>query len=93
MIFSVVNNPQTLYTLGVPGLVFVIIMLAGTLVYIYRTKEAELKESRDKIDAIQEKRLSDAKETRDKITEPLENQTKLSEKTYDLLLQLLQRGK
>lgn len=91
--FSVVNDPQTLYTLGVPGLVFVICMLAGALGYIYRSKETELRQTRDKIDAIQEQRLADAKETRDKITEPLENQTKLSEKTYDLLFQFIQRGK
>lgn len=91
--FGVATNTEALNTLGVPGLVFVIVVLAGVIVFIYRSKESELKLERASKEAIQEQRLVDARETRDKITEPLENQTKLSEKTYDLLLQLLQRGK
>lgn len=88
---AVATNTEALNTLGVPGLVFVILVLSGVIVFIYRSKEAELKLERASKEAIQEQRLVDARETRDKITEPLEKQANLSEKIYDLLLS--SRGK
>lgn len=81
------SNMQALNTLGVPGLVFVIVVLAGVVVFLFR----KLDLVQTKIDSIQEQRVTDAKETRDKITEPLEKQANLSEKIYDLLLS--SRGK
>lgn len=88
MNFAAASDAQTLATLGVPGLVFVIFVLAGVIVFLYRQNSS----LQSKLDEIQERRITDAKETRDRITEPLENQTKLTEKVYDLLLQSVQRG-
>jgi hypothetical protein len=73
-----------LYTLGVPGLVVVVLVLSGVIVFLYRKADAK----DDRIDAIQEQRLSDAKETRDRLTGPMEEQAKLSEKIYEILLSI-----
>lgn len=82
MILAATNDPQSLYTLGVPGLVFVILILAGVIVFLYK----KLDKSQAEYNVLQEKRVLEAKETSDKITEPLGNQIKLTEKIYDLLL-------
>lgn len=87
--FGVINDPNSLDSLGIPGLVFVIFILSGVVVFLYKRIDT----LQTRIDSLQEQRIVDARETRDRITEPLENQTKLSEKTYDLLLQFIQRGK
>jgi hypothetical protein len=86
MFLSTANDPQNLYTLGVPGLAFVIIVLAGVIIYLYKTGQTALDKKQAQIDAIQEQRIVDAKETRDKLMEPLEKQTQLSEKIYDIVL-------
>lgn len=76
------TNTEALNTLGVPGLVFVVLILAGVIIFLFR----KLDIAQTKLDGIQEKRVEDARETRDKITEPLENQARITEKIYDLLL-------
>lgn len=83
------TQANSLYTLGVPGLVAVVLALCGVTVFLFK----QLKEAQTKNDANYEQRISDAKETRDKITEPLEKQAVMSEKTYDLLLNLTNRRK
>lgn len=80
MFADVVDSSQALSSLGIPGLVVIIIVLAG--VVVYKDK---------KYDKAMEQRLSDAKETRDKLTEPLAQQARLSEQIYELLIN--QRGK
>lgn len=87
MTFAVATNTEALNTLGVPGLVFVVLILAGVIIFLFK----RLDNLQTKYDTMQEQRVNDARETRDKITEPLENQAKVTEKIYDLLLS--SRGK
>lgn len=82
MNFGATPNTDALNSLGVPGLVFVILILAGVIVFLYK----KLDRSQTDYNMLQEKRVLEAKETSDKITEPLGNQIKLTEKIYDLLL-------
>lgn len=73
---------SVLQSYGLAGLV--ISVLAGVVVYLVRKNDV----LQSKIDALQETRLQDARDTRDKLAEPMEAQSKLSEKMYDLLLNI-----
>lgn len=84
MIFAA-SQAEALATLGIPGLVVVIFVLAGVIVFLYK----QLSAAQSRTDAIQEQRIVDAKETRDKITEPLDKQAELSGKIYELLVTTL----
>lgn len=76
------SDTQALASLGVPGLVAVILVLAGVIVFLYK----KIDTLQTRLDSIQERRIIDATETRDKLTEPLERQAVMSEKIYDILL-------
>lgn len=80
------DTAQALGSLGVPGLVAVILTLSGVIIFLYR----KLDTVQTRLEAILEQRVADAKETRDKIAEPIEKQAIMSERIYDLLLS---RGK
>lgn len=82
---SVGSTSDALATLGVPGLVAVILVLAGVIIYIYRAKE----KLQDKYDTMLEKRVIDAKETRDTLVKPVEDLGDTSKKMYELLQVLL----
>ena len=84
MMFAATQQ-EALATLGVPGLVVVVLALVGVIVYLYK----QLSAAQARTDGIQEQRIVDAKETRDKITTPLEKQAELSEKIYELLVTTL----
>lgn len=84
-LFAAAIDTNALGTLGVPGLVVIIVVLAT--VFVYReTKfwpgqmaeyKAENKELRAKNETIQDERLKQAIETRDKLAEPMQNMTAL----------------
>lgn len=73
-----------LFTQGVLGVALVVV--SGVLIFIYKTKEAEVKQERIKNESIQEQRITDAKETRDAIVEPLKELAKQSDRIYDVLV-------
>lgn len=76
------SNSEALATLGVPGLVAVIVVLAGVIVFLYRQLTAKDKMIYD----IQGARLADAKETRDKISESMQAQATLTKQIYDIVI-------
>lgn len=80
-----VDATSVLSQYGLAGLV--IAVEAGVIIFV--NKRAD-KLQNDK-DAIQEQRIVDARETRDKVMQPLEKQAVMSEKTYELLLNLTNR--
>lgn len=90
-------NTQDLGTLGVPGLVVIVVVLASVLAYrevrFWPVREKELisenKALQSKIDGIQETRLQQAIETRDKLAEPMQNMTNLMQN----ILNAVTRGK
>lgn len=79
MIFADVTD---LSSLGIPGLLAVIAVLAGVVVLLY--KDGKLKDT--KIETIQDARLLDAKETRDKLTDSMEQQALLTKQIYDIVI-------
>lgn len=92
MIFAVTDPGATgssLSSLGVPGLVFLVVASWGVIGILYKEWKASQKREISQLEA----RVNDAKEINDKIKEPLETLTLLNKQMYDLLLQLLQRGK
>lgn len=81
MIFAAANDAQSLGTLGVPGLVFVIFVMAAVIVYLYKDGQKKSDQA-----------LADAREYSNKITGPLESiklmverQAKVNEQIYDFL--------
>lgn len=88
------NSSDALTTLGVPGLAFVVVILASVVVFLYRKLDAV----QTKHDTAQEQRIADAKEFGNKIAEPLESlrimterEANMIEKMYEILLD--SRGK
>lgn len=80
MNFAIANS-DALNTLGVPGLVFVILVLAGVVIFLYKGRDAV----QTKFDNAMQQRVTDAKETRDKITQVQDKQVIMLENIYDLL--------
>lgn len=87
MIADVLDSTNTLSTIGIPGLVFIVLVLAGVIIYLYKGNQT----LQTKIDTIQEQRITDAKETRDTLVEPLAQNARMSGQIYDLLIN--RRGK
>lgn len=81
-------NTSDLSTLGVPGLIFVIVVLAGVIVFQWRSNRADIKTKDDQITALQERRVVELVELINKLSGPLEKQTQLSQVIYDLLTKL-----
>lgn len=80
-------DTEQLGTLGVPGLVVVVVVLAGVVIFLYKDGKSE----RNRNDTIQEQRLVEAKENRDRIGGQMEEQVKLSEKIYEILVGIRDR--
>jgi hypothetical protein len=66
-----------------PAAGVVIIALAGVVVYLYRSKEAAVKELRKSYDDLQEKRYQEALETQDRLVKLVEEQKELPERVYN----------
>lgn len=86
MMLAQVSSEQVIEGFGLPAAI-VIISLVAVIVFIYR----KLDKLQSKYDALQEQRIIDARETRDKVMEPLDKQAIMSEKIYELLLNLTNR--
>jgi hypothetical protein len=82
MILADVTDTDALSSLGIPGLVFIVIVLGGVIIYLFKNTQ----KLQNKLDAIQDQRVVDAKETRDKLTEPLAQNSRMSEQIYELLI-------
>lgn len=81
------SDKEALQTLGVPGLVVIVVTLATVIIFLYRRNEKLQTEK----DTIQNQRIEDAKQTRDKVMEPLEKQALMTERIHELLLNLTNR--
>ena len=76
MYLAAAVDTDALATLG-PGLVVIVVVLAGVIVYRERYWSAKADKLQDKLDVVQEERLRQAIETRDKLAEPMQNMTNL----------------
>lgn len=80
--FATANDLQQLLTLGAPGLLVVIGILTGVVIFLYRKTEV----LQSKIDTIQEQRIVDAREVGRSITAPLEKIAEQNKSIYDVVL-------
>jgi len=76
-----------------PAAAVVIIALAGTVLYLFRARENDRKESDRAYKEVMDERLKEAKEVNDKLFLPMNEQKELSQRIYDLLLLISRRGK
>ncbi len=75
-------NANDLGTLGVPGLIAVILVLASVIIYLVRKNDS----LQTKYDNMQEQRIADAKEVGQLITGPLEKLANQQQSMYDYLI-------
>lgn len=82
------DTSSLLSSLGVPGLVFIVIILSGVIIYLFKRLEVV----QNKVDSQYEQRIADGKELTSKITEPLANianraeqDSKVTQAIYDIL--------
>jgi len=95
MVADVIDTTSALTTLGVPGLVLIVIILSGVIIYLFKL----IQKLEDRVETLQEQRVLDAKEVNTKITEPLANlgnmqeqQGKIMQNIYDILQYSNRRG-
>ena len=76
-LFAAAVNTNDLGSLGAPGLVVIVVVLSGVVVYREKYWSNKADKLQARLDAIQDERLTQAIETRDKLAEPMQNMSNL----------------